>query len=305
LNCKAGATADFYCGGCAFLYGARSGTGAIDTCAAKCGSHGGSFVCLESRVGVALKGLSVFAGESACGGVQGLGVQAGASRSNFTGLKGEWISWPSVAAAICQSGAESSTEGSFLLIANCSEGRGCFYKFSGSAACFRQCLFLDNSVGVIAHSSLTASRDLMKSCCFIKTDLRGNAFRAGSVVVDSCLFGGEVQSTASFIPTGVQKSFAWTQISFDTASLLPKCDEYGKLETPEGTRTPQGRRSRTAIESPSACAAAKSEDAPNERKAESVPAPPEQALPWSVGRSRKVAPFAAVTLGLIALGFLL
>jgi hypothetical protein len=86
---------------------------------------------------------------------------------------------------------------------------------------FRQCLFVDNSVGAIAHFSLEAGQTRLESRYFINTESRGGRFDAGSVLVDSCLFAGGVQPAASFIPTGVQISFASIEISFDTASLPP------------------------------------------------------------------------------------
>jgi hypothetical protein len=107
------------------------------------------------------------------------------------------------------------------------------------SADFRQCLFVD-SVGASAHLSPGQTR--LESCYFVNTKLRGNPFYAGSVLLDSCLFAGEVQSTESFIPTGVQFGFTSTEIKFDTASLLPLCDQYGKFHTPKRTETPERTR---------------------------------------------------------------
>jgi hypothetical protein len=143
-----------------------------------------------------------------------------------------------VTGAIYQDGSGVSINGSFVLFATCSGGYGCFVKYEGSAV-FRQCLFVGNSVGAIAHFSWEAtSQTRLESCYFINTKLRGDVLVAGSVVVDRCLFAGEVQSTAGFMPTGVQIGFTSKGISFDTASLLPLCDKYGNFGTPKRTDTP-------------------------------------------------------------------
>jgi hypothetical protein len=241
LNCIAGSPPgtntdyDSDQGGCAYLRRVNSGSSVIDSCATKCGAFAGSFVCLESRdVDVALKGLSLFDLWSAFGALRDHGVRAVASRSNLTGLKGG----SGLTGTMYQEGRGVSMDGSFILFANCSGGWGCFVRYDGSAV-FRQCLFVGNSVGAIAHcTSLTTSQTRLESCYFINTKLRGDWFMAGSVLVDRCLFAGEVQSTVSFISTGVQISFTSTEMSFDTASLLPLCDKYGKFETPKRTGTP-------------------------------------------------------------------
>jgi hypothetical protein len=82
----------------------------------------------------------------------------------------------------------------------------------------------------------------MESCYFMNTKLRGDRFDSGSVSLDSCLFAGEVQSTASFTLMGVQISFTSTEVEFDTASQLPTCAGVAGLpaQTPEETGTPSG-----------------------------------------------------------------
>ena len=169
-----------------------------------------------------------------------------------------------------------------LLIAHCSGGFGCICENSRRSTRLRQCLFVDNAVGAIAHSSHQAAQHLVESCWFVNTNLRGTAFWAGSVWMDSCLFASEVQSTARFVPTGVQIGFTSTEISFDTASLLPTCGGIGLPPTP-------GESGPTTTS--------------EERKAETLPVQngsPVQSPPY--GRNGKIFPFVAVNLGLVALG---
>jgi hypothetical protein len=234
-NCSAWTTTISY-GGCAYLRDVKSGSSVIDSCATKSGSRWGSFVCLWSDADVALKGLSVFVCSSECGALYEC-VRVTAAASNLTSLMGEWNSRSGYAAAIWLDGLleESSTNGSFLLIANCSGGYGCFFKDSWNASSFRRCNFVDNSVDAIAHEPWATSQTIMESCYFANTNLIGWWFLAGSVLVDSCLFAGDVQSTASLILTGVQISFTSTGIKFDTASLLPTC---GGVARPMSEPTP-------------------------------------------------------------------
>jgi hypothetical protein len=177
---------------------------------------------------IALAGLSVFDSSSWYGAICDQHVWATASCSNLTNLKGEWGSDAGRAAVIYQ-GGRASLNGSFLLFANCSRGYGCFCK-SGGNATFWHCVFLDNSVGAIAHF-FDASQDLVGSCYFVNTGLGGSLFDAGTVLVVSCLFAGEIPSNASFILTGIQVSFTSTEIKFDTASMLPTCGGVAKLPT--------------------------------------------------------------------------
>jgi hypothetical protein len=102
-----------------------------------------------------------------------------------------------------QGGRGGSTNGSFVLFADCSGGYGCFVKQEGSAT-FRQCLFVGNLVGAIAHSSWGAtSQTRMEWCWFVNPNLKGDVFEEGSVLLDGCLFAGEVQLTANVTLTGV------------------------------------------------------------------------------------------------------
>jgi hypothetical protein len=104
---------------------------------------------------------------------------------------------------------------------------------------FRQCLFVDNAIGAIAHTSLAASEDRIEMCYLCNTSVRGGVFAAGSVVASDCLFASEVPSMPeSFIPTGVQVSFTSTVISFDTISLLPMCGGVAGLPTGTQRETP-------------------------------------------------------------------
>jgi hypothetical protein len=210
----------------------------IDGCATKCGGRRGSFVDLDSSdVDVALKGLSLFDCSSAYGAIYDWHVRANTSSSNLTSLKGEW-GGAGLTGAVFQCGSGASTNGNFILFAKCRGGCGCFVKSDGSAV-FRQCFFVGNSVGAIAHySSGGTLQTRLESCYFDNTKLRGDRFDAGSVLVDSCLFAGEVQSAESFTMAGVQISFISAEISFDTASLLPLCGKYGKRKRPKRTGTP-------------------------------------------------------------------
>jgi hypothetical protein len=158
-----------------------------------------------------------------------------------------------------------------------------------------------NSVGAIAHSWSGATvQTRLESCYFINMKLRGDRFYAGSVVVDSCLFAGEVESTMSFIPTGVQIGFTSTEISFDTASLLPLCDQYGKFRTPKGTETPKltPKGTETPKLTPKGTDTSKRTD---------TPATDEGYERQDVRATRKarIIPFVVLQLALLALGFTL
>jgi hypothetical protein len=235
-------------------------------------------------VDVTLKGLSLFDCLSCRGAVYDNEVRAVKSGSNLTSLRGE----SGLTGAVYQGGSGGSMDGSMLLLANCSGGCGCFVKEGGSAV-FRDCLFVGNSVGAIAHfmpwdtlhyTSGAMNETRLESCCFINAKLRGDTFMAGSVLVDSCLFAGEVQTAGRFITTGVQIGFTSTEISFDTASLLPLCDEYGKFHTPKGPETP--RRTGTPVTGEG-------------RERENVLAM----------RKARIIPFVVLHLTLLALGFTL
>jgi hypothetical protein len=60
-------------------------------------------------------------------------------------------------------------------------------------------------------------------CFFWDTKLSGSEFYQGSVLVDSCLFAGEVESTTRFNMTGIQVGFTSTEIKLNTASLMRTC----------------------------------------------------------------------------------
>jgi hypothetical protein len=227
FNCAAGTHHDNHYGGCAYAHQVKSGTRVIDSCAARCGSCTGSFVYVGWLGDLALKGISVFDCSSGEGAVCGDETREDVSWSNLTRLRGEWGLFTPRAAALYRFGSEGSTDGNFLLFANCSGGYGCVYEWSGVAAVFRQCSFVDNAVGAIAHSLQDGEEDLVISCYFANTNLRGSLFESGSVLVDSCLFAGEVQSTAEFILTGVQVGFTSTEICLDTSSLPPTCGGVG------------------------------------------------------------------------------
>jgi hypothetical protein len=237
-------------------------------------------VCFESSgVDVALKGLSLFDCSSEYGALCDWKARAVTSRSNLTSLKGDWSKYTPVTPAIYQYGSGVSIIGSFLLFANGSGGYGCFVNEEGSAV-FRQCLFVGNSVGAIAHLEGATNQTRLESCYFVNTKLRRDVFAAGSVLVDSCLFAGEVQSAEGFKATGVQISFTSTEISFDTASLLPLCDQYGKFHTPRGTETPEGT------------------DAPATREGH-------EGGNVLATRKARIIPFVVLQLALLALGFTL
>jgi hypothetical protein len=210
----------------------RLGTNVIDCCATKCMSYGASFVCIDcySQGDVEWKRISVFDCGSAFGTLDHINAPAMASASNFTNLVGRWNS-SALAAALFQESSRSSTNASFVLMAGCSEGRGCFVTRGGGASAFRQCSFVGNSVGAISHSSANV-QDVLMFCYFINTNLTGNLFIGGSVLVDRCLFAGAVPAMPmSFILTGAQRSYTSTRISFDTASLLPTCGGIGGLSS--------------------------------------------------------------------------
>jgi hypothetical protein len=177
-----------------------------------------------------------------------------------------------------------------VLIADCGGGFGCLCENCGRPRHLRQCVFVDNAVGAIAHASYEAAQDVMESCCFVNTSLRGTAFWAGSVVIDRCLFAGEVQSTASIVPTGVQVGFTSTETSFDTASLLPTCGGVGLPPTPRETGPTET-----------------SEETSKERTTEALPTTPNHStvsLPPR-GRNGQIVQFVVVNNGLVALGFLI
>jgi hypothetical protein len=194
---------------------------------------------------VALKGLSVFDVSSAEGALSNAMARARASGSNLTSMRG-WGVHPAGVGALHQFGILPgvSTNLSFFLLANCSGGEGCFVKGQGSAI-FRQCLFVDNPAGAVAHVSGATMQTRLESCHFVNTRLRGGRLLDGSVLVDSCLFAGEVQSLASFILTGVQISFTSTEIEFDTASQLPTCGGVAGLPAQTPEETPRGTSNET------------------------------------------------------------
>jgi hypothetical protein len=102
-------------------------------------------------------------------------------------------------------------------------------------------------------------------------------------VVDSCLFAGEVQSTADFILTGVQVGFTSTEIWFNTSSLLPNCGGVGVPPT-------------ARVAGPTAkWKEAMAEDVLAWLKHLTVPAP----------NGRRIVSFVAVNLGLLALGLVI
>jgi hypothetical protein len=229
----------YYMGGCACLMQVESGTEIIDTCAGNCGSGAGSFVWMTgSDADVALKGLALVECSSTFGTIHYQDIETVVSTSNFTCLGAELVDLRSSRGVIFQTWFESpcTTNGSFLLFANCSDGDGLFLKWSGDVAVFVQCSFVSNAIGAIAHFGGGDGRDLMKFCYFANTNLSGYAFREGSVLLDCCLFWGEVQSTGGFVPTGVQAGFTSTEISFETASLLPTCRGVAR---PVPARTPR------------------------------------------------------------------
>jgi hypothetical protein len=192
-------------------------------------------------VDVELRGLSVFDSQSAYGALNDASVRATVSISNFTSLRGTWAPY-SVACAIWQGLVGSSTSARFLSFASCREGNGCFRETSGEAASFGQCLFIGNSVGAISHGGAVEKEDRLTSCFFRDTDLRGEVFWGGSVLIENCLFADAVQSTESFVATGVQVGFTSTEISFDTASLLPTCGGLGGVETPSASPADSRKR---------------------------------------------------------------
>jgi hypothetical protein len=94
-----------------------------------------------------------------------------------------------------------------VVVAGAATARG------GGSALFRACLFVD-SVGAIAHEATAAAQDLLESCYFVNTSLKGSTFDGGSVLVLSCLFAGEGESLdARFEWSGVQVNFASINIS--------------------------------------------------------------------------------------------
>jgi hypothetical protein len=135
-----------------------------------------------------------------------------------------------IAAALSQAGLKSRTKGDSLVFAKCSGGYGCFYKHGGKSAIFRQCIYLDNSAGAMGHGSWATSQDLMESCHFVNTRLWGGEFLAGSVLIDNCLFAGDVQSTASFIPTSGQIGHTSLEGLFHRA-WMPTCGQVAELPT--------------------------------------------------------------------------
>jgi hypothetical protein len=221
-----------------------TGTDVIDSCATKCASFAGSFVYLHSEADVEWKGISVSDCGSACGALCYNCARATVSGSNFTNLEGKWGSdaW---AAAIDQDVRGSSMNASLVLIAGCSEGKGCFansWGGGGGAAAFPQCSCWSNTVGAIAQR-WTSVQDVLVFCYFVGTNLTGSTFNSGSVLVDRCLFAGAVPTMPErFTQTGAQISYTSTGISFDTASLLPACGGIGGLPSQVVKKSPAGTR---------------------------------------------------------------
>jgi hypothetical protein len=99
---------------------------------------------------------------------------------------------------------------------------------------------VSNSVGAIVHVYASV-QDVLVFCYFVSTNLKGNWFDRGSVLVDSCLFAGAVPAmSVSFRLTGVQISYTSTRISFDTASQLPTCGGNGGFPSPVVKKSPAG-----------------------------------------------------------------
>jgi hypothetical protein len=179
-------------GGGVYLGLVRSGTSVADCCARQCSATYGGFAYLTtSNIDVEYKGLSAFECFSQTGALNHDYARMIASETNLTGLKGVlWdVATTAVIPAICQDRVGASTTGSFLLFANCSGGQGCFMRRRGNATTLRQCLFIRDGVPAIAHYTSDAKgQDVLTSCYFDGTGLRGSVFDAGSVLLENCLF---------------------------------------------------------------------------------------------------------------------
>jgi hypothetical protein len=218
-----------------------------DCCAMKRRALYGSFAWLNSPIDLAVKGLAVSNSTGGNGALDDHSVHAVVSDCNFTGLVGdggrnEYVGWPAYASALYQE--QSGTNASRSLFRNCTGGNGCFYAKSGNASTFSCCSFVgcDNA---IAHAAEAPVEDVCEACFFDGTRLRGNRLLAGSVLLDGCLFAGEVPAfDAGFNTTGDQVGFTSTALEIDTASLLPTC---GGVVTgfPTATATPSPSPGRT------------------------------------------------------------
>jgi hypothetical protein len=219
-------------GGGVYLQSVRAGTSIIDSCACQCAAYGGAFATVRSvgsAIGVVFQGLSVVACPGVWGAVsQEHGVQGKVSECNFTKVVSSLAAGPTAywAAALNQGGDYAvSTNATFLLFVGCDLGKGCWHSDEIGPAFFQSCSFVDNPIAALALWEYW-SQVLVRMCYFKGTDVvqnwNGQDNGVVKVTLDDCLFAGEVPT----LPTraalsGVQVSFTTTEMSFNTASLLP------------------------------------------------------------------------------------
>jgi hypothetical protein len=217
-------------------------------CVTNCGSFCGSFVCVASLVNVSIRGLAVLDAQSAGGAVNVESSTVTMSNSNFTNLNASWGGQSELSAVFYQTGASARVAAAGLLVTSCDRGLGLLLIYRGGPAGLSQCVFVRNFVGAIARDSVEG-QDVLEACFFAATPLRGTRFAAGSVLLQNCLFAGEVLSTASFVPTGVAIPFASTEVAFDWAELVDSCPPEGVVRV-TANAPPSPTEEPTAVPSP-------------------------------------------------------
>jgi hypothetical protein len=82
-------------------------------------------------------------------------------------------------------------------------------------------------------------QDLIRRCFINDAPLRGSVFDAGTVLVQDCLFAGEVPAMpASFLARGRQQAYVGTRFAFTASLLLNTCPDQVPAEwTPVDGRT--------------------------------------------------------------------
>jgi hypothetical protein len=235
-----------------------AGTHFIDVCAQKCHGSWGDFLWVwspDENTDIEWKRLSVF--DSRQTGFRAIAhdrVRASAFGSNCTYLNA------CGRGAVVYGTGSAWTNASYLLIAKSDGTVGCFYGLDWKGVTLRQCHFVDNSAAALA-GELSSGECRVEFCYFQDTDLGWPSSWSswwGPVVVESCLFADAVPPfDADILVTGVQVSFTSTEVSFDTASLMPICGVVGSglrsaTRNASPTPTPQLAQQSTLVPTPSA-----------------------------------------------------
>jgi hypothetical protein len=230
FNCTAGPEPTTMRGGCAYLENVLAGSGVANCCATRCAAHHGSFWSFGLNLDAVVTGLAVFDCKSAGGALSHNFACVHVSGCNFTSQTGAWGTLIPRAAAIVQSGAQSSTKTEFTLFRSCRGGFATFYIGWGMAATFNHSTF-DGCDAVIAHGCWAVRQDVIQRCYLVNTSLKGSYFEAGTVLIWNCLFAGAVpEMPAGFLATGDQQANAVTRFVFPAGLLKGTCPRQAPVE---------------------------------------------------------------------------